>query len=844
MFLQPDVAARSNRSRVRQLEIPLLTNQLGFASSNRQRMQQPKTSHDLFQKIIKLDGEENRRFVESQKERADLLRDLACDYESFKNDNPPRLPGTFEWFFRNGKFRRWKNSISGLLWVSAGPGCGKSVLTRALIDEHHLLSNGTKSSVCYFFFQNGDERRMYAANALSAILHQLFSQGSTAGLISHAIPSYKRYGKCLAQNFPGLWSILMFCATSPDSGNIVCILDGLDECHEDSREQLTDKLKDIHRWGRVVGAPLPRLKFLITSRQLIGLRASSETRFAPIAYVRFHGDYEAAQLSNDINLVIDARIDESARRFNEDDRRNIAQRLKSMKRRTHLWLHLVLDIIEHSPSEYATRSDVETLFTDLPSEISEAYEKILDRSQIPLYTEALLEIVLAAARPLTLDEANVASTLALAKKGFIFDAALEAKIGPRENFESIVENLCGSFIRVRDSKLLLVHTTAREFLTGRNVKGKWQRRVDLSTSHARMLFVCLDYLSYPDAQMPAGEIRAKFPFAQYSAQYWIGHAKHVETWEDAQEAILDFFLREERTYRVWSTLFNPEKPWDENPRQSRGMLPPLYCATVASLQNISELLLEEGVDVNSEGGKYGTALQAASAMNHRSWVRLLLKRGADPNARGGLHGTALRASSYGGFKYVTQLLLKYGADVNAQGSGFGNALQAASDAGKVGVMELLLNQGADPNVQGGYFGNGLQAASYWASEKVVKLLLKQQADVNAQGGEYGNALQAAIVSGSERIMHLLLERGANINAQGGYFGNALQAASFYGRKEVVRLLLKRGADVNTQGGYYGNALQAACYMGRGGTAADAERRRCQCARWSLWQCSPSCHRFR
>jgi len=39
---------------------------------------------------------------------------------------------------------------SRLLWVSAGPGCGKSVLSRSLIDERRVCTNAMASTVCYF----------------------------------------------------------------------------------------------------------------------------------------------------------------------------------------------------------------------------------------------------------------------------------------------------------------------------------------------------------------------------------------------------------------------------------------------------------------------------------------------------------------------------------------------------------------------------------------------------------------------------------------------------------------------------------------------------------------------
>ena len=92
-------------------------------------------------------------------------------------------------------------------------------------------------------------------------------------------------------------------------------------------------------------------------------------------------------------------------------------------------------------------------------------------------------------------------------------------------------------------------------------------------------------------------------------------------------------------------------------------------------------------------------------------VRLLLDKGADVNAQDGRYGTALQAASAGGYEAVVRLLLNKGADINVQDSRYGTALQAASARGHEAVVRLLLNKGADINAQDGRYGTALQAAS-------------------------------------------------------------------------------------------------------------------------------------
>jgi ankyrin repeat protein len=66
------------------------------------------------------------------------------------------------------------------------------------------------------------------------------------------------------------------------------------------------------------------------------------------------------------------------------------------------------------------------------------------------------------------------------------------------------------------------------------------------------------------------------------------------------------------------------------------------------IQEIVQILLASGANVNAQGGLYGSALQAASLEGHPKTVQVLLAVGANVNDQGGHYDNTLQVASYGG----------------------------------------------------------------------------------------------------------------------------------------------------------------------------------------------------
>ncbi|TGO86170.1 hypothetical protein BPOR_0327g00020 [Botrytis porri] len=95
-----------------------------------------KVSSQTYQAVLDIGIESKQR--ERTKEEMECLQAfrLANLYEEQKDRNPDRVEGTCTWLFESQSFRDWRDGeSSGLLWISADPGCGKSVLSKAFVDE-------------------------------------------------------------------------------------------------------------------------------------------------------------------------------------------------------------------------------------------------------------------------------------------------------------------------------------------------------------------------------------------------------------------------------------------------------------------------------------------------------------------------------------------------------------------------------------------------------------------------------------------------------------------------------------------------------------------------------------
>ena len=668
------------------------------------------------------------------------------DYEAQKNRNPKRVNGTCNWFLQHPIYKQWRDQQKdSLLWVSADPGCGKSVLSRSLIDNE--FRDMDSYTVCYFFFKEDNENQKNAKNALCSILHQFFEE--KPHLLKHSVPAFRQNGNKLPELFDRLWSIFTSIATDPEAGNIICVLDALDECKASDRADLVDKLNQLYQHTTENGPGKSALKFLVTSRPY----ETIENIFDP-STIRLAGEEESDAIRQEIDLVIKDKVPTIALKLRVKDQPwfepFLELKLTSMPHRTYLWLHLIVEAIilrQDHLSAGVTKKNLEAVVNSIPGTVDDAYTTILEKSPNKLLAKKLLHIVVAAKRPLTLGEMNIAMNVGDEIRSY-YDLGLESE----DRFRITIRNLCGLFVSVIDSKIFLLHQTAKEFLiTKSNAAashtdvqphlGFWKHSLEPGKSNSVLAEACISYLL----------------FSVFEEAPLIVYKENEEDENEEDERVMRYC--EEHKFLRYSSLY-----WVTHFREA-------VCIDDEALPNMA-------LDICGTGTK-----------RLQTW--LIVFQGSQYSS-GYFRMTDLTVTSRFGLVLLVQLLLDNGADLSNTAEQGWTALHWAAQEGHEPVTRLLLDRETDVSATDERGWTALHLAANIGHEPVTRLLLDRGANVSATDEQGCTALHLTAKEGREPVTRLLLDRGANVSATNEHGWTALHFAAMGGRKSLTRLLLNKG----------------------------------------------------
>lgn len=196
------------------------------------------------------------------------------------------------------------------------------------------------------------------------------------------------------------------------------------------------------------------------------------------------------------------------------------------------------------------------------------------------------------------------------------------------------------------------------------------------------------------------------------------------------------------------------------------------------LQKIKEQI-KLGADVNCD---HYTPLHEASIMGYNNIVEILIENGANINSYCN-HITPLYFAIRGGYSSIVELLVKNGAYIDR------SILEEAIKVGNKNVVHLSLN---NMNIDHSY----LLMAVQMGHKDIVKILLNYGADINIQDKDGKGALYYAIEQEDIDIINILIKNNTNtnINIQTNYGWTPLYAALENGYADIAKVLLEHGAD--------------------------------------------------
>jgi len=148
---------------------------------------------------------------------------------------------------------------------------------------------------------------------------------------------------------------------------------------------------------------------------------------------------------------------------------------------------------------------------------------------------------------------------------------------------------------------------------------------------------------------------------------------------------------------------------------------PLWCASVAGMFKVVEVLVRHGADVNCVSDTGSTPVRSACFMTHLEIVRLLVQYRANiqrPNFNG---GTCLINSVQS--VQLCEFLLESGANVNAQDIQLKTALHYAIQEHRFETTKLLLRYKADPFLESKYKDDALQTACLKGAAQIFEYLV-------------------------------------------------------------------------------------------------------------------------
>lgn len=450
------------------------------------------------------------------------------DLNSYRNE---AIEGSCRWITKRGSFLQWTESSNNgpkIYWMTGPPATGKS--TVAAFVAEYLRAGFLENNCQYHFFRSSHQFKCTPAYCLRSIAFQfaLFNEAFRSRLLALNEESGLTFG---SEKYTSIWEKLFvgLIFKIPFSGPLFWIIDALDEA--ESPTTLLHLLKKVQA--------LNPIRIFVTSRltKELSVLARSDSELI------IHEALSVADTLPDIKAYVSDVVNSvlpCSREFQED----MVSQVLAKSSGSFLWVRLALNTLKDS---WHTKEDVRRALNDVPSGMESLYQKMIasvmdHQPRLRNMALKMLSWVACASRPLRLLELEI---------------ALSAEFGDFVSLENTVVQICGHFVRVEHSRILLIHATARQFLFDHTTRTVI---INFHQGHSDAALKCLEFLSDDRWRLvftqtseggsmferikkpPLATFEDEYPFLWYALENWAFHVSNASIEPGALVPALVAFL--------------------------------------------------------------------------------------------------------------------------------------------------------------------------------------------------------------------------------------------------------------------------------------------------------------
>ena len=386
-----------------------------------------------------------------------------------------RKIGTTTIYSKAPEYHKWKyewapvSKYSALLF-SGKLGSGKSVMMANIVDDLFIQCKLEVATVAYYFCRHDLPESLKARTVMGALVRQIVRPFFNAFEDMDFIND-------LAMGFSAMF--LLMENVLPNTHKVYVVLDGLDLCDRTEQQTVFEQLRKLQLYFAVFPCITLRLgpdsKLASVSEHIYAAKVVSLPDNTPDIETFIHAELtrclECGSLTiGNPRLILD-----------------IHETLSKESKGMFLWVDLQIK----SLCTMRTDEEITVALGDLPKDLSEIYDRILQQSSEPgkPYQKRILEILTAAQRPLTVDELREAVSVSPG------DTVWTAAKLVNDIYATMASCGCLLVVEEEERTVRFMHPSVEQYLYNR-YKDSRDSSITVEGCHRTMAEIIVTYLNY------------------------------------------------------------------------------------------------------------------------------------------------------------------------------------------------------------------------------------------------------------------------------------------------------------------------------------------------------------